>query len=464
MLKVFVDKQPAGNLFKSELERGIFYFGYDTQCPSQNAVSLTMPVVSDPYPYDFKHQLHPIFDMNLPEGDLRKHLRIQFSKAVPNFDDLAMLEILGKYQIGRLRFNSAGKDFIDVPAQSLSELIAHDGAEGLFDSLLDRYAVYSGISGVQPKVMLRNSDDSSVNRITHRDATHIVKAWNPNEHPQLAANEYFCMRAALHAKLEVPKFELSDNGKFLIVERFDLENDSYLGFEDFCVLNGKAAEDKYKSTYENITRGIKEFVSPELVRTALEEFFKSITLSSAVMNGDAHLKNFGVLYADTNATVRLSPAYDIVTTIPYIPGDSLALTLGGSKAWPKEKMLVKFARQHCYITDARAKELMNEVAEGMVSASHEMVDYIKHNEFFKGVGEAMLVEWNKGLNRSIMADGRPLYSTTKSRKESNKDGQDVKQHVNSALANVMPANQCAKLGQIANGDGAKKENDDLEAE
>ena len=401
MLNVFVNKAPVGNLFKSTLERGVFYFGYDVNCLSKDAVSLTMPVVTDPYPYNYKHQLHPIFDMNLPEGELRKHLRIQFSKAVPDFDDLALLKILGKHQIGRLRFNLEDKGTVVVPPQSLSELMLHDGAEGLFESLLDRYAVYSGISGVQPKVMVRDSEYGTINRITHKDATHIVKTWNPNEFPQLAANEYFCMRAALYAKLKVPHFELSNNAKFLIVERFDLENDSYLGFEDFCVLNAKSSEDKYRSTYENITRGIKEFVSPEQVSNALEAFFKSLALSCAVMNGDAHLKNFGVLYSNTDASVSLSPTYDIITTTVYMPNDSLALTLGGTTRWPKAKMLMTFAKQHCNLTEFRAKELMAEVAEGVVTASYELTDYMKRHEFFKTVGAAMLVEWNKGLNCSI---------------------------------------------------------------
>ena len=401
MLNVFVNQDSVGNLFKSNFERGVFYFGYDGQCLSKNAVSLTMPVVTDPYSYNYKHQLHPIFDMNLPEGDLRKYLRIQFSKAVPDFDDLALLKILGKHQIGRLRFNLEDNGSLVVPPQSLSELMVHDGAEGLFESLLDRYAVYSGISGVQPKVMVRDSQYSTVNRITHKDATHIVKTWNPNEFPQLAANEFFCMRAALHAKLKVPHFELSNNAKFLIIERFDLENDSYLGFEDFCVLNAKSSEDKYRSSYENITRGIKEFVSPEQVPTALEAFFKTLTLSCALRNGDAHLKNFGVLYSDTDATISLSPVYDIITTTVYIPNDTLALTLGGTTRWPKANMLIKFAKLHCNLTEFRAQELMAEVAEGIVNASYELTDYMKHNEFFKTVGFAMLDEWNKGLNCSI---------------------------------------------------------------
>lgn len=43
-----------------------------------------------------------------------------------------------------------------------------------------------------------------------------------------------------------------------------------------------------------------------------------------------HLKNWSLLYPDTRTPV-LSPAYDFVSTLPYIPGDNLALTLGGSR-------------------------------------------------------------------------------------------------------------------------------------
>jgi serine/threonine-protein kinase HipA len=309
-LEIHVGEQLAGRLFKSDTQRNKFTFGYQQPCPQQAAVSLTMPVVHEQYSAEY--QLHPIFDMNLPEGMLGERLRQQFSKTIPNFNDLSLLRILGASQIGRLRFAMAGEALADVPAQNLNDLLTHDGAEGLFDSLLNRYAVFSGISGAQPKVLVRDEDTNEqtdedtdehrppLDRISHRGATHIVKAWNADEFPQLAANEYFCMRAALHTKLAVPNFSLSANAHFLIIERFDIEPKSgrYLGFEDFCVLNGKTSRQKYEGSYENITKRIKDFVSPEQVRPALENFFKIVALSCAVKNGDAHLKNFGVLYDD----------------------------------------------------------------------------------------------------------------------------------------------------------------------
>ncbi len=68
----------------------------------------------------------------------------------------------------------------------------------LFCYLIEKFAAFSGISGVQPKILVRDQDASSALANTeprllpsHRGATHIVKFWEPNEFPQLAANEYF---------------------------------------------------------------------------------------------------------------------------------------------------------------------------------------------------------------------------------------------------------------------------------
>jgi serine/threonine-protein kinase HipA len=53
--------------------------------------------------------------------------------------------------------------------------------------------------------------------------------------------------------------------------------------------------------------------------------------SVLIGNADMHLKNWSLLYPDGRTPV-LSPAYDFVGTLPYIPGDTLALTFGGSRS------------------------------------------------------------------------------------------------------------------------------------
>lgn len=139
----------------------------------------------------------------------------------------------------------------------------------------------------------------------------------------------------------------------------------------------------------------------------LESFFKALALSCALKNGDAHLKNFGVLYDNTESAVRLSQIYDLVTTTAYNPSDILALTIGGTKRWPKAKALMAFARTHCNITDGRARELLGEVAEGVLYAVNEATLYMHNNESFRDVGTVMLTEWNKGLNLSIQPEDQP---------------------------------------------------------
>jgi len=44
-----------------------------------------------------------------------------------------------------------------------------------------------------------------------------------------------------------------------------------------------------------------------------------------------HLKNWSLLYPGRRTPV-LSPACDFVATLPYLPGDTLALTFGGGRS------------------------------------------------------------------------------------------------------------------------------------
>src|SRR5581483_10202335 len=219
--------------------------------------------------WDSKFGLLPIFEMNLPEGALRERLTRRFAKATGTFDDFDLLGIVGRTQIGRIRYSAleAGLDEA-VPFQSIDQILRARRDGGLFDYLLDQFATHSGLSGVQPKVMIR-ARDSKVSAPKFRktpsilSATHIVKFWDEEEFPELAAKEFFCRRAAAAGGLSVPRFQLSDDGGALIIERFDLVDDAYVGFEDFCVLNALGTADKYKGGYEaRLFRRLQDFVSP----------------------------------------------------------------------------------------------------------------------------------------------------------------------------------------------------------
>jgi serine/threonine-protein kinase HipA len=398
-VEVFASGSRAGALSRSDLEGDSFLFDYLDGCPAADAISLLMPVVRDQYLST--GGLLPVFEMNLPEGALLEKLQLLFAKAVPHFDDLELLAIVGQSQIGRLRYARPGIMPGDVPAQSLREILTYSGTEDLFKDLVSQYATYSGISGLQPKVLLRAAE-THLPRTTHLGATHIVKSFNPKEYPELAANEFFCMRAALHAGIPVPKFQLSENRQILAIERFDLRPEgSYLGVEDFCVLNGLRSHGRYEGSYERIAKRIEQFVSPAGLRPAQEQFFSMLALSCAIENGDAHLKNFAVLYEHAEAEVRLAPAYDVLCTTPYVPRDSLALTLAGSKQFPDRKTLLAFARQACSLSDAQAAGLLEKVAGGIASSIEEIRRYTAEHRDFGRAGERFIETFERGITRSI---------------------------------------------------------------
>lgn len=386
---------------RSDVDDDTVLFGYARGCAPADAVSLTMPVRRDQY--DSMGSVHPVFEMNLPEGALRERLHLVFAKAVPQLDDLQLLTIVGRSQIGRLRYALPGSTPVEVPETSILELLAHTGTEDLFKSLLQRYAEHSGISGMQPKVLLR-AQGARLARLTHKGATHIVKAFDKREYPDLAANEYFCLQAARRAGLPTVSAQLAANRRLLIVERFDVRpNGTHLGCEDFCVLNALRSHGRYQGSYEQIAMRIQQFVSPEHQPEALRQFFSMVALSCAVENGDAHLKNFAVLYENAIRSVRLAPVYDVVSTTAYQPRDVMALTMDDSKEFPDHKRLLRFGRTACGLSEGRVRIALDDVARGVKAAIVDMRRYTKRRPDFERTSKHLTTIFIRGARRSLLA-------------------------------------------------------------
>lgn len=370
-----------------------YFFNYfPCDHPQEHLVSLTMPYRLQSWISE--NSLHPVFQMNIPEGALREAIRNAFAKLL-TVDDIALLRITGGNQIGRNRFSVAESDYpaIKEEPESLEEILTYPDAVELFKELVARHAAHSGISGIQPKVIVEATD-----RATVTASSYIVKSWG-NEFPQLAANEFFCMTAAKHAGLSVPEFSLSENGRLFVMRRFDAtESGENLGFEDFCSLQALGTDKKYHSTYERAARTIKDFVSPANLASAREQFFATLVLSAMVRNGDAHLKNFGVLYSDPQSPVSLAPVYDIVTTTAYLQHDIPALHLAGTKKWWPRRILEKFALQALSLSPRTANQIMDKVAEAVIEVAGLMPSYILDHPDFEEVGGRMLSIWQKGVD------------------------------------------------------------------
>ncbi len=403
MIRVWADGQGTGVLDRFE-SRGST-FSYDRAVDPSLAISLTMPPRSASW--NASIGLAPIFEMNLPEGTLRERLRLTFAKATGSFDDIDLLSVVGRSQIGRIRFTGLDDQLDEaVPFQSVDEILAGRRSGDLYRHLVERFASSSGISGVQPKVLIRDQSvfTGGVGQKSHfsepfRGATHIVKFYDSSEYPHLAANEYFCLKAAEAAGLTVPPYQLAENGTALVVERFDLRPDgTYHGFEDFCVLNGRRTDQKYSGSYETrVLRRFQQFANSPTVLEESLQLFRLIVFNCAIRNGDAHLKNFGVLYDEVQGAAHLAPAYDLVTTTSYIPKDRMALTLNGTTEWPSGKDLTRFAEGRSLASPREIKAIFEKTCDALSGTAHRIEAWIKSAPHFRGVGVRMLAEWHSGI-------------------------------------------------------------------
>jgi serine/threonine-protein kinase HipA len=400
-IKKLYGHTPQGHA--GQLDRESQYVWRYTTSKSDCELSLAMPIRAASYN---SSQSHPIFSMNLPEGDQFYRLSQRFKKTFAKFDEMAILSIVGHDQIGRVQLTQElDKKRTKRATVGLAQIKQSQAHEKLFDYLAEQY-YDTGISGAQPKVMVPDADvvvpDS---KSTARNSDLIIKTGGL-QYPFLSQNEYVCMLAAQKAGIEVPEFHLSDDGSLYIMRRFDLLADgTKLGFEDFAVL-GNAGYDvkgnyKYQGSYEAIAKIIGAYCGDNNAVLQKQNYFEYLTLSCMVRNGDAHLKNFGLMYTHpaAPASISLAPLFDVVTTSAYDHEDTrtqrvlsdrtLALRLNKSDSYPTRKQLADFGRTACHV--AQPEHVIQRIGQAMTE-----VMQANKTLFSKAFGDRMALEWDNG--------------------------------------------------------------------
>lgn len=166
----------------------------------------------------------------------------------------------------------------------------------------------------------------------------------PN-HAGVPEAEFASMELARLAGIEVPFGQLTSlhsitglegwadkvSGPVFVIDRFDRgPGDRRIHMEELAqVLNIPARREdvKYKrANFETIARIIGALTGTESVYKVIDR----IVFNVLIGNGDAHLKNWAVVYRD-GITPTLSPLYDVLPTVLYLPDDDLGLNLNGSK-------------------------------------------------------------------------------------------------------------------------------------
>ncbi|RVT90537.1 type II toxin-antitoxin system HipA family toxin [Sphingomonas crocodyli] len=279
----------------------------------------------------FQTRLQPFFSNLLPEGALRDFLARR--TGVNATREFQLLGELGGDLPGAVRALPAN-------GHTAATLAAASAAPAAFDPKF-RFS----LAGVQLKFSaLKNEGRGGGLTIpTQGEGGGWIIKLPSTRLEDVPENEFAIMTLAGLIGIDVPEIELVRLDQIdglpagityygstaLAIRRFDRSPDGPVHVEDFAQFYRVYPEAKYDTaSYRTILAAL----AIETDDRSVEQFIRRLTYSVLIGNGDMHLKNWSLIYPDRRTPV-LSPAYDLLSTIPYLPKDEAALKFRRSKAW-----------------------------------------------------------------------------------------------------------------------------------
>lgn len=335
-LDVILHGRSIGTLIHLGQERTVFAFREDfINDPDRPTLGLCFKDTFGELITQFRSysiRLMPFFSNLLPEGHLREVLAAR-AKVHPTREYL-LLEALGRDLPGAVRVEPA--DRAAWPPDEVPEYAGETGGQGGREEML-RFS----LAGVQLKFSAV-ADASGGLTIPARGVggDWIVKL--PSRvHDGIPENEFSMMKLARMVGISVPAIDLVDTASIgnlpdgidrlgdraFVIKRFDRSGEEAVHIEDFAQVFNVYAENKYKKAS---LRNIASVIAAESGPPDIAEFIRRLTFNTLIGNGDMHLKNWSLIYPD-GRNARLAPAYDFVSTIPYIPEFSSALNFSRSR-------------------------------------------------------------------------------------------------------------------------------------
>lgn len=221
------------------------------------------------------------------------------------------------------------------------------------------------VPGVQKKLSLHLVIDSNKPRLTlvNFPTGYILKP-QVSEFEALPESEHLIMTMAdISGISTVPHALLKgNNGLAYITKRVDRVladgKTEMLAMEDFCQLDLRLTEDKYRGSYERCAKIIKQYSARVGIDVA--EFYIRLVFCFIVGNSDMHLKNFSLLEtAEGSGEYVLSPAYDLLPVNANMPADKeqFALAMNEKKTNIRKEDFLKFA-DICGISRSTAEKII----------------------------------------------------------------------------------------------------------
>lgn len=382
VLDVLLYGEPIGTLTNVPGERILFAFN-DAHIDDLNrpVLGLHFKDASGNLLTEFRTtqtRLLPFFSNLLPEGHMRNYLA-ERAKVKPE-REFFLIRALGQDLPGAITVKPAEGE---GPPPGAGEGVDTE----LDQTNRDRSALRFSLAGVQLKF-------SAINEATKGltiPAQGIGGSWiiklPSREFRGVPENEYAMMTLARLIGMNVPAIDLvqpsdienlpqgmdDSEGNALVIERFDrLSDGSLVHMEDFAQVFGLYPDDKYgKASVRNIATVLARETSNE----DIAEFVRRLTFNTLIGNADMHAKNWSVIYPDRRHAA-LSPAYDFVSTIPYIPDDEAALKFSRTRRFDQ---YTEDELTHLAAKAQLPEALVIDTASETVELFHQYWQAEKHN-------------------------------------------------------------------------------------
>lgn len=334
-LDVYLNADLTGHLVQDDhgnlsFEYGEAWLAQDRAVP----LSISLPLRSEPFN---RRECRPFFAGLLPEEAQRQQVARTFG--VSDRNDFALLEKIGGECAGAVSLMLAGQPaaseawtYQDLSQEQLAAKLASLPKHPL---LAGETGIRVSLAGAQSKMAVALREGRFALPLHGAPSTHILKP-ESRHFDHLVANEALCMQLGTAVGLDVAKAEVGHVGgtSFLLVARYDrrrlpegtLER---VHQEDFCQALGVAPELKYQQEGGPSLKQCFELVRSVSSAPALDvlRLFDAVVFNFLIGNGDAHGKNFSLLYND--GQTRLAPLYDLVCTQAYPEVDAqMAMKIG----------------------------------------------------------------------------------------------------------------------------------------
>ena len=341
ILDVYLHGQFIGRLYS---DNATLSFSYDQRyLDNQNASKLSASFPLGDTVFDHK-VTSAFFSGLLPEGNVRMQLAKYLGISERN--TFALLKDIGGECAGAVSVYPQGfsPKADDEPTYLVLENNEADAVLTSLDTrplLVGEEDVRISGAGAQDKLMIAFVDGKIAVPTGNTPSTHIIKP-PIKDLEETVHNEFFCMKLADAVGLRVPKAEIFwlKEKPYYLVERYDRKRDESgtirrLHQEDFCQAMRISPEIKYENeggpSLEQCFALLDERIgSGSMSGRNKLSLFHGVVFNFLIGNGDAHGKNFSILYEEGEAE-SLSPFYDLMCTVVYSNAYKarMAMKLGG---------------------------------------------------------------------------------------------------------------------------------------